>query len=118
MSGVTQVEIKESASTLKELLKQQNTPLNYSKVQVLYFLKSQKCETVQSAANLVERHRITVHRWLKRYKEGGLSALLEIRKSPGRPKKIPVEVVAKFQQDKNFEIQKDFQVIKRSASGF
>lgn len=99
MSGVTQVEIKESAPTLKELLKQQNTPFNYSKAQALYFLKSQKCETVQSAANLVGRHRITVHRWLKQYKEGGLSALLEINKSPGCPKKIPVEVVAKLQQE-------------------
>ncbi len=39
-------------------------------------------------------HRVTVHRWLKQYNIGGLSGLLKIRKSTGRPRVISSDVIA------------------------
>ncbi|MBW4573586.1 MAG: helix-turn-helix domain-containing protein [Tolypothrix carrinoi HA7290-LM1] len=39
---------------------------------------------MQHLAVVLGRGRITVQRWLKLYREGGLSSLLELNKSPGR----------------------------------
>ncbi len=41
----------------------------------------------------------TIHRWLRRYREGGIESLLSERKKTGRPKKIPVEIAARLQQE-------------------
>ena len=51
----------------------------------------------QSLTDVAERlgvHRITVQRWLKQYNAGGLSSLLKIRKSTGRPRVISTAVIA------------------------
>jgi putative transposase len=39
-------------------------------------------------------HRVTVQRWLKQYSAGGLSSLLKIRQSTGRPRVIPTAVIS------------------------
>lgn len=58
----------------------------------MYLLKTRQVETVQHLAVLLGRGRITVQRWLRLYRDGGLSCLLEQKKSPGRTKTIPVDV--------------------------
>ncbi|MBO9997493.1 MAG: helix-turn-helix domain-containing protein [Cyanobacteria bacterium SID2] len=86
MSGVPKIEIQESVKTLQQLLKRQESATGFAKVQALYLLKIQAAETVRYLAVLLNRSEPTVHRWLKLYREGGVEALLEERKSPGRPK--------------------------------
>ena len=58
----------------------------------MYLLKTRHVETVQHLAVVLGRGRITIQRWLKLYRESGLSNLLSARKSSGRPKKIPLDV--------------------------
>lgn len=99
MSGVSKVEVLESAEELRELMKKQKTPLTYAKVQALYLLKINAVDSIRHLAVLAARDETIVHRWLRSYREGGIEELLAEKKSTGRPKKIKVEDVAKLQQE-------------------
>lgn len=87
MSGSPHLEITESASELKDLMKQQKSSLGFAKVQTLYLFKIQAVETVRHLSVLIGRAERTIHRWLKLYREGGIENLLEERLPTGRPKK-------------------------------
>lgn len=92
MCRVLKLEIRESQEDLRELLGQQKTGFGKQRVQTLYLLKTGQVETVQHLAVMLGRSRITVQRWLKLYRQGGLNSLLAQKKSPGRPKTIPLNV--------------------------
>jgi transposase len=99
MSGVSKIEIVESVTELKMLMKQQKTGLRYAKVQSLYLLKIKAVENVNYLAIIIGRGESTIHRWLHLYRNGGLSLLLEEPLKTGRPKKLEIETVAKLQQE-------------------
>lgn len=50
--------------------------------------------TIYTKLDELTLHRITVQRWFKQYKEGGLSSLLKLDKSTGRPRAISSEIIA------------------------
>jgi transposase len=89
MAGIYKLEISESEEELKEMLDQQKTASDKERVQVLYLLKSKQAETVQAAAHLVGRNRVTVQEWLKEYRQGGISGILTHKPRVGRKTKIP-----------------------------
>jgi len=99
MSGRPKIEITQSVELLKELMKKQNRTLEYCKVLALYLLKSEREKTVRGVAQSLGKGEATIHRWLSQYKTGGIENLLLNRQTIGRPKKIPVETVAKIQQE-------------------
>lgn len=47
--------------------------------------------SVAAIAAMAGASKVTVYKWLDRYREGGLAAL-ESRRSPGRPREIPDKV--------------------------
>lgn len=71
MSGVVKISITESAETLKTLLAQQRTATSKERVQALYLLKTKQVETVQHLSVVLGRNRVTVQKWLSRYRKGG-----------------------------------------------
>lgn len=85
MVGITKIEIKETTEELHHLLREQKTVSEKERIQALYLLKTQQVETVQNLAMILGRGRITLHRWLKLYRESGISGLLSQKKSSGRP---------------------------------
>jgi len=89
-----QKRIEDTATELKIIMSQQRTVTNRQKIQALYLLKSGSSQSITEVAELLGVHRITVQRWLKQYKDGGLSSLLKLRRSTGRPRVIPSEVIA------------------------
>jgi len=89
MAGVYKLDISESATDLKGLLASQKTATDKERIQLLYLLKTEQAQTVQAAAALLGRHRVTVQKWLSRYRSGGLDALLEHKPHPGRRPSIP-----------------------------
>ena len=99
MPGVSKIEIAESASSLKSLMKKQKKALSHAKVQALYLLKIRAVETIRYLAVVMGRSESTIYYWLQLYREGGLEKLLEEPPKTGRPKKISVETVAKIQQE-------------------
>ena len=99
MSGITKIEIAESAESLKTLMRKQKTALSYAKVQALYLLKIQATETIRYLAVMMGRSESTIYYWLQLYRNGGLEKLLEEPPKTGRPKKLEVETVARIQQE-------------------
>ncbi|ERN40640.1 transposase, partial [Rubidibacter lacunae KORDI 51-2] len=88
MSGITHIEIRESAEELQALLQTENHPSAKERLQALYLIRAEQL-TVSAAAQVLGKHRGTLQRWLARYRQGGLPHLLARSASPGRPRIIP-----------------------------
>jgi putative transposase len=91
-----QERIETAASELKIIVGQQRTITNRQKVQAIYFLKPGSCQSITDVSERLGVHRTTVQRWLKQYNEGGMSELLKIGSSPGRPRAISSAIVAEL----------------------
>lgn len=89
MAGVYKLDIAESVEDLKQLLRSQKSASDRERIQLLYLLKSEQAKTVQAAAALLGRHRVTVQDWLRLYRQGGLSQLLAHKPRVGRRHSIP-----------------------------
>ena len=100
MSGVVKIEISESCQTLKELLKNAHTPQEKERIQTIYWLKTKTVETVKQIAIMLGRNRVTVQKWLRKYRTGGLNLLLEPKNDVGgRPSSIQPEIVEKLTEE-------------------
>lgn len=89
MAGVTSIQINESEAELKALLQQSHKLRDKEKLQTLYLLKAKQLK-VQEVAQVVGKHRGTIHRWLSKYDCGGIDALLSFKVSSGRKAKLPL----------------------------
>jgi transposase len=89
MASVYKLDITQSEAELKHLLKTQKSVSDKERIQLLYLLKTQQAKTVQDAAALLARHRVTLQKWLHRYRSGGLEAMLEQKPRTGRQQSIP-----------------------------
>ena len=89
MAGVFKLKITETKPELRTLLGQQRTAFGKERVQALYLLKLKKVKTIQELAQNLGRNRTTVQRWLRRYRQGGISQLLEQQMKLGRKPTIP-----------------------------
>ena len=89
MAGVYKLEITETEADLKQLLRNQKTASDKERIQLLYLLKTEQATTIQSAAALLGRHRVTLQEWLRLYRSGGLKAMLEHKPRTGRQQSIP-----------------------------
>lgn len=75
---------------------------------MLYWLKQEQAPSISTIAQAVGKHRNTVQIWLSMYREGGVAAMLEVKKSSGRVRVIPrwaEEALAKRLQDPNHGFQ-------------
>lgn len=89
MVGVTSIDVKESLADLAERLRQAETPTDKERLQVLYWLKQENAPSISTIAKVMGKHRNTVQTWLSRYRDGGVAAMLEIKKSSGGVRVIP-----------------------------
>ena len=96
MSGVLKIDIPDSEATLKSLLHHQPSVRHQERLQALYWLKSGQVSTRIELSKLLGRGESTIYRWLKLYRAGGLSALLEIKPKAGKPALIRGEALDKL----------------------
>ncbi len=89
MAGVYKLDISESVDELKQLLRSQKTASDKERIHLLYLLKTEQAKTVQAAAELLGRHRVTVQEWLRLYRKGGVDILLSHPPRLGRQHSIP-----------------------------
>lgn len=82
MAGVYKLDITETATDLKHLLAAQKTATDKERIQLLYLLKTEQAQTVQAAAALLGRHRVTVQKWLSRYRSGDWMAYWNTSPTP------------------------------------
>lgn len=99
MCRVVKIDITENDEELKTLLHKQHSASLKERILALYLLQTKQVETVQHLAVLLGRGRITVQRWLRQYREGGLNALLEVKTKTGRKPIINSAVREKLVQE-------------------
>ncbi|NJM85543.1 MAG: helix-turn-helix domain-containing protein [Leptolyngbyaceae cyanobacterium RM2_2_21] len=58
-------------------------------MQLLYWLKQDTAPSISAIAKAIGKHRNTLQRWLLLYRDGGIEAMLEIKRSSGRMPVIP-----------------------------
>ena len=121
MTGVYKLQIQETSAELKRLLTQQKTASSKERVQFLYLLQSQQAQSIQQAAELLGRHRVTLQKWARRYREGGLWQLLEHKPRSGRPSHLTDSVLkalsAKLEEPEGFDSYEAIQQWLESEHG-
>lgn len=89
--------ITESADALQHRFKAEKDPQKRQRLQAFYLLASGQATSRLAVAELLAVHRHTVRAWLAAYEEGGLRALLTIKKAPGRRSALTPAVLAELQ---------------------
>jgi len=91
--------IQETPSGLKKLQTQQKDLSRFRKIQGLYLLKTGEVKTVTHLADYLGVHRVTIQKWLKIYRQKGVSGLLrEPEDQGGRPKQLEDSAIADLQE--------------------
>jgi transposase len=88
MSRPFKIEIAESEEELKKRLQTANLGNQKEKLIMLWWIKSGQLQKQQEIGQRLAKDTSTVTRWLQKYRSGGLSELLEIKKAPGAQRKI------------------------------
>lgn len=81
--------VRESVEELEDLLKREKRSRYHERIQALYFLRSGQAKNRKQVADLLCLGRNTIGEWLRRYEDGGLPELLDIRTRPNRPLCLP-----------------------------
>ena len=78
-----EVPIPESLETLEQSLRQARTASQKERLLMLVWLKTKEVTSRAELASRCHRDKATITRWIRRYKDGGLAALLSVGKAPG-----------------------------------
>jgi predicted transcriptional regulator len=76
MGNQFRVEVRESCEELQHRLRHAANGATKERVQMLYWLKTKASATRQELSQRLGRNESTVYRWLKRYQQKGIEALL------------------------------------------
>lgn len=99
MSRPFKIEIAQSEEELRQRLQTTRLASQKEKLQMLWWLKSGQVKEQQEISNRLGRDTSTVTRWLQKYRSGGLSSLLEIKKAPGAKRKINDAALASLKRE-------------------
>ncbi|MEO0491763.1 MAG: helix-turn-helix domain-containing protein, partial [Cyanobacteria bacterium J06659_2] len=87
------LDIKESEAELKKRLNHARHSSQTEKLQMLWWIKTGQVSQHQEVAQRLGRDTSTITRWLQRYRQNGLGALLAIHTAPGTPPSLTQEVL-------------------------
>ena len=88
MGNKFEIEVNESEKELKHRLHHAVTASSRERLQMLYWLKSNAIATRKEISQKLGRDESTIYRWLKRYRQGGLTNLLDVKTPPGKKSQI------------------------------
>jgi transposase len=88
--------VTESEGELQSLMHQLDG-IKKERVQMLWWLKSGQVDEHQEIVRRLGRNGSTITRWLQKYREGGLQALLEVKQAPGQPPIMSAAIQASLQ---------------------
>lgn len=89
MSRSISIEITESAEELKELMNDQTRAKFRERLQILYWIKTERFRSLQDLSDYLGRSKSVIVKWLRTYRTQGLAALLECS--------LPNRVVLKYE---------------------
>lgn len=91
-----QVTVTESLEQLEKSLRYARSASQKERLQMLVWLKRGEVNSRGELAERCQRDKATITRWISRYRQGGLSALLSKRTAPGATRKIQGEALEKL----------------------
>ena len=91
-----QVTVSESLEQLEKSLRHARSASQKERLQMLVWLKQGGVSSRFELAQRCNRDKATITRWIRRYRQGGLNALLTKRTAPGATRKIEGETLAKL----------------------
>lgn len=92
MAKQIDIEIIESESELKSLLRGQTKLLQHQRAKALLLIKQGKVTYTYQLAKILKRERKTIYNWIKQYKEEGIASYLKIKSRGSRREEIPEDV--------------------------
>ena len=98
MARILKITIEESVEFLEKQLKNTRTASQRERIQVLWWLKTGQVQQHQELANRLGRDKSTITRWLQKYRRGGLSELLLVKKAPGQEPHLTGDVLEKLKE--------------------
>lgn len=98
MKTAFHIDIQESGEELKKLMSRQTKARLRDRVRALYLCQTGQVQTRRELAAQLGRNESTIYRWFCTYQTEGLAGLLDVKASPGKPSKLPPEVLTKLQQ--------------------
>ncbi|MEH2320954.1 helix-turn-helix domain-containing protein [Nostoc sp.] len=99
MSRPFKIEIAESEEELKKRLQTANLGNQKEKLIMLWWIKSGQVKEQKEIGKRLARDISTVTRWLQKYRNDGMSGLLEIKKAPGAKRKIHDAAITALQDE-------------------
>jgi len=96
MANKFKVEIQETVEELEHRLARAITSVSKEKLLLLYWIATKKIKTREELATMLKRDESTIYRWLRVYKQGGITSLLTVKKAPGKTPHRPPEVREKL----------------------
>jgi transposase len=84
MARPFKLSITESEATLAALMRQNLSGNSKERVQMLWWVKSDQVKEHQEIGRRLGRDGSTITRWIQLYRQGGLPALLEVKRAPGQ----------------------------------
>ena len=75
MANKLQVQIQETVEELEHRLERSSSAVNKEKLLVLYWLVTKKIQKRAELARMLKRDSSTLYRWLKAYKQGGITLI-------------------------------------------
>ena len=97
MARPLKIEIGESVEYLEKSLRYAGTASQKEKLQVLWWLKSGQVSQHQELGRRLGRDSSTISRWLQKYRQGGLKALLAGKSSNSKRWEIEGEILEQLQ---------------------
>lgn len=98
MANHFEVDVNESRAELAHRLQRASTASSRERLQMLYWIKTNAIATRQALAKQLGRNESTVYRWVQRYKQGGIDALLAVKTAPGKAPKLTPAAMAALQK--------------------
>jgi transposase len=98
MANQFKVAVEETTEELQHRQRRATTAHTKERLQMLYSIKTGAVSTRSELAQRIQRDESTIYRWLKRYKQGGIEALLSVKTAPGKVSKITPEALQQLEQ--------------------
>ena len=90
--------ITESPQQFQKRLRAEPEARQRQRLQALYLLASGQAPSRVALAALLAVHRHTIRAWLTQYEAGGLSALLTLKKAPGKQRALTPAILEALRQ--------------------
>lgn len=94
MARPLKLTVNESLQELEKRLNAQISASSKERLQMLYWLKKGQVNSRKELVERLNRGEATITRWVNKYKEGGLGALLEVKRAPGKETIISSQAIA------------------------